>query len=176
MTFDARIGSRFGFDEEDLAANGRGEVSAEQERMFAGAAAAMRRREPRVTIMLVVVFAATIAVVAIGIATTPGGADGSALAGAALAAGVIVALIALIAFFRRRGERLVRAMEERRVLTAEGPLNVRTDSTQTWYACIGEARIGVDRYQAEVLVEDAAYRVHYLDGPDGGLPLSLERL
>lgn len=172
MVFDPRLGERFTFDEADVAANGRGEVSQEQARGFATTARVMRRREPRVLVMLAVVFIVVIALVVTAIASTPGGGLATGVV-----AGVILAWIfAIIAFFMRRGRRLTTAFEEHRVLTAEGPLSVRTTATQIWFAHVGQARFSVERYQAEVLEEDGAYRVHYLDAPGGGIPLSLERV
>lgn len=172
MVFDPRLGARFMFDADDLAANGRGELSAEQERMFSTTVRVMRTRERRVGWSLVVVFSIVIAGVVLAVVTTPGG----SLAGGLVAGGALAWILGIIAFFRRRGRRMTQALDERRMLTAEGPLNVRTSATGTWYAHVGAARVGIDRYQSEVLEEDGLYRVHYLDAPDGSIPLSIERM
>ncbi len=171
MAYDPRLGDRFMFDAEDLAANTRGAVSAEQARMLDATAGVMARREPRVMGMLGVVFLIVIAAVVVGLAATPGG----GATGGIVAAVILAWILAIVLFFMRRGRRLRHTMEERDVLTAEGPLSIRTTATGTWYAHVGPARFSVDRYQSEVLQEDARYRVHYLDAPDGGIPLSLER-
>lgn len=62
----------------------------------------------------------------------------------------------------------------RRFLTAEGPLSIVSDSTQVWWANVGEARFSVDLYQAGVLTEGKRHRVHYIRLPDGAMPLSME--
>lgn len=171
MAYDHRLGERFMFEEADLEANRRGEVSDEQARGFAQTAQVMRRGAARSKVVLVVVFLVVIALVVAAISATPGGG-----LTAGIVAGVILAwILAIIAFFMRRGERLTQAFEEHRLLTAEGPLRIRTTATETWFAHVGEARFAVELYQAQAMEEGATYRVHYLDAPDGGIPLSLER-
>jgi hypothetical protein len=171
MAYDHRIGERFMFGAEDLAANGRGAVSAEQARILDATAGAMARREPRAMGMVGVAFLVAIVAVIVGLAATPG----AGAAGGVVAAVILAWIMAIVLFFMRRGRGHHRAIQERDVLTAEGPLSIRTTSTGTWYAHVGPARFAVDRYQSEVLQEDARYRVHYIDTPDGGMPLSLER-
>jgi len=80
--------------------------------------------------------------------------------------------LATMAFDPRLGERF---MFEEADLEAKGPLNIRTTVTETRFAHVGQARFAVELCQAEALEEGAGYRVHYLDAPDGGIPLSLER-
>ena len=170
MAYVPAIGSRFLFDAEDLRANSEGRLSAEQERGLDATVAVMRRREPRVMVMLVIVFAAVIALVVVAIASTPGGDLTSGIV-----AGVILAwILGIIAFFRARGRRTREAMEARRLMVAEGPLSIATDSTMAWHATVGEARFGVELYQSQVLTEGSWYRVYYLRIPDGAMPLSLE--
>jgi hypothetical protein len=172
MAFDPVLGSRFGFDAEDLRANGDHRLSGEQERMLDAAAAAMRRGERRTRVLLVVVFGGAIALVAAGIAATPGaGVASGVVAGVALAW-----ILGLVAFFRARGRRTREAMEARRLQTSEGALSIATDSTGTWWATVGGARFGVELLQAQAMEEGARYRVHHLAAPDGAVPLSLERL
>jgi hypothetical protein len=123
-------------------------------------------------VLLIVVFAAAIAAVVVGIAVTPGG----GLAGALVAGAALAWILGLVAFFRARGRRTREAMEIRRLRTSEGTLAIRSDATATWWATVGGARFGVERLQAEAMTEGARYRVHHLDTPDGAVPLSLERL
>ncbi len=171
MVFDPRLGELFMFEEADLEANGRGVVSEEQARGFDQTVRMMRRGAARSRVILVIVFALTIGAVVLGIAATPGGGP---VAG--VVAGAILAwILAIIVFFARRGRRLTTAFEERRVLTAEGPLSIGSTVTDTWLAKVGPARFGVELYQAEALEEGASYRVHYLAAPDGGIPISMER-
>jgi hypothetical protein len=170
VAYDPVLGNRFLFEREALEANGEGRLSEEQERLLDATVRVMRRREPRVKAMLVIVFAAVIALVVIAIAATPGGGLASGIV-----AGVILAwILGLIAFFRARGRRTREAMEMRRLLTAEGPLRIVSDSTQVWWANVGQARFSVDVHQADVLTEGERYRVHYIQLPDGAMPLSLE--
>jgi len=171
MAFDPRLGERFMFGEADLVANRDGRVSDEQARGFDATVEVMTRREPRVLIVLAVVFAVVIGVVVVAVANTPGG----GLSGGVVAGVILAWIFAIILFFLHRGRRLTRAFAERRVLRAEGPLSIRTTSTGTWFAHVGQARFAVELLQAQALEEDAGYRVHYLDAPDGGIPLSLER-
>lgn len=171
MAFDPRLGHLFMFDEADLSANGRGELSLEQERSFGATVQVMKSGAAKASIALVLIFAAVIALVVVAIANTPGG----GLAGGVVAGGILTWILAIILFFRHRGRRLTRAFEEHRILTAEGPLTIRTTVTETWFAHVGRARFAVERYQAEGLEEDAAYRVHYLEAPDGDIALSIER-
>jgi hypothetical protein len=140
--------------------------------MLAAAAAAMGRHERRTRVLLVVVFAGAIAVLAAGIAVTPGG----GLVPAIVAGAALAWILGLVAFFRARGRRTRLAMEERRLRTAEGTLTIASDPTQTWWATVGDARFGVELLQAQALTEGARYRVHHLAAPDGAVPLSLERL
>ena len=172
MGFDPVLGGRFGFDADDLRANDDGRLSDEQERMLAAAAAAMSRHERRTRVLLVVDFAAAIAAVAVGIASTPG----AGLASGLVAAAILAWILGLVAFFRARGRRTREAMETRRLRTAEGALAIRSDSTGTWWATVGGARFGVELLQAQAMTEGARYRVHHLDAPDGAVPLSLERV
>jgi membrane protein implicated in regulation of membrane protease activity len=172
MRYDPVLGSRFGFDAEDLRANDDGRLSDEQERMLSAAASAMARHEGRTRVLLVVVFGAAIAAVAVGIAVTPGGGPASAL----VAAAILAWILGLVAFFRARGRRTREAVEQRRLRTSEGTLAIRTDSTGTWWATVGGARFGVELLQAQAMTEGARYRVHHLDAPDGAVPLSLERV
>jgi hypothetical protein len=172
MAFDPVLGSRFGFDAEDLRANGDGHLSGEQERMLEAASAAMRRSERRTRILLVVVFGAAAALVAVAIAVTPGaGVAAGVVAGVALAW-----ILGLVAFFRARGRRTREAMEAGRLRTSEGALSIATDATGTWWATVGGARFGVELLQAQAMEEGVRYRVHHLAAPDGAVPLSLERL
>ena len=129
MGYDPVLGSRFDFDAEDLRANTDGRLSDEQERMLAAAAAAMGRHERRTRVLLVVVFAGAIALLAAGIAATPGG----GLVPAIVAAAILAWILGLVAFFRARGRRTREAMEQRRLLTAEGPLTIASDSTTGWW-------------------------------------------
>lgn len=170
MAYDPVLGSRFLFEPEALEANGDGRLSAEQERMLDATVRVMRHREPRVKLMLIVVFAVVIALVVISIANTPGG----GMAGGIVAGVILAWILGIIWFFRARGRRTREAMEMRRVLTAEGALRIVSDSTQVWWANVGEARFSVDRYQADVLTEGRRYRVHYIQLPDGAMPLSME--
>lgn len=172
MAFDPRLGERFFFDADDLEANNRGHVSASQEQGFDQVVAYNRRRDPKVTAFLVILFAGVIALVAVGIANTPGG----SLAGGAVAAGILAWILAIIVFFRRRGRRLTTAFEQKRVLTAEGPLSIGSTMSDTWRAEIGPARFDIELDQAEALEEGASYRVHYLAAPDGAIPISMERM
>ena len=172
MGYDPVLGSRFGFDAQDLRANDEGRLSAEQERMLAAAATAMRRHEGRTRVLLIVVFAGAIALVGAGIAATPG-----AGAAAGIVAAVALAwILGLVAFFRARGRRTREAMETRRLRTAEGTLSIASDATGWWRATVGDARFGVELLQAQAMTEGARYRVHHLDSPDGAVPLSLERV
>jgi hypothetical protein len=172
MGFDPVLGSRFAFDAEDLRANTDGRLSDDQDRMLAAAAAAMGRHERGTRVLLIVVFAGAIALLAAGIAATPGG----GLVPAIVAAAILAWILGLVAFFRARGRRTREAMETRRLRTAEGTLSIASDSTQTWWATVGDARFGVELLQAQALTEGARYRVHHLQAPDGAVPLSLERL
>jgi hypothetical protein len=172
MAFDPRLGERFFFDSADLEANNRGVVSDAQEQGFEQIVRYNRRRDPKVTAFLVVLFAGAIALVVVGIARTPGG----SLAGGAVAAGILVWILAIITFFRRRGRKLTAAFEQRRVLTAEGPLSIGGTISDTWRAEVGPARFGIELDQVEALEEGAVYRVHYLAAPDGAIPISMERL
>jgi hypothetical protein len=171
MAYDPRLGHLFMFEEADLTANGRGQLSQEQERGFAVTVGIMKSREAKASIALVIIFAAVIALVVVAIANTPGGGLGCGI----VAGAILTWILGIILFFRRRGRRLTRAFEEHRILTAEGPLNIRTTVTETWFAHVGRARFAVELYQAQGLEEDAAYRVHYLEAPDGDIPLSIER-
>lgn len=172
MAFDPVLGSRFNFDAEDLRANDEGRLSDEQDRMLATAARVMARHEGRTRVLLIVVFAAAIAAVAVGIAVTPGG----GLAPAIIAAAILAWILGLVAFFRARGRRTREAMEQRRLRTSEGTLAIRSDATGIWWATVGGARFGVELLQAQAMTEGARYRVHHLDAPDGAVPLSLERV
>ena len=164
MAFDPVLGSRFGFDADDLRANDEGRLSDEQERMLSAAATARARHEGRTRVLLVVVFAAAIAAVGVGVAS------------GIVAAAILAWILGLVAFFRSRGRRTREAMEQRRLRTAEGALAIRSDSTGTWWATVGGARFGVELLQAQAMTEGARYRVHHLDAPDGAVPLSLERV
>lgn len=171
MAYDPRLGERFMFEESDLEANRRGAVSPEQARGYDQVVRVMRRGAARSRVMLIVIFAIVIALVVVGVASTPGG----GLEPGLIAGAILAWILLIIVFFMRRGQRLTRAFEERRVLTAEGPLSIRTSATETWYAHVGDARFAVELRQAQAMEEGAMYRVHYLDAPDGGIPLSLER-
>jgi hypothetical protein len=170
--YDPVLGSRFGFDAEDLRANDAGRLSPEQERMLRTAASAMGRHERRSVVLLVVVFAAAIVAVVAGSAATPGG----GLAPAVVAGAILVWILLIVAIFRARGRHTRRAMEVPRLLTAEGTLSIATDSTGTWRATVGGARFGVELLQAQAMEEGGRYRVHHLATPDGAMPLSLEHL
>lgn len=172
MVFDPRLGERFMFEEADLEANRRGVVSDEQARGFEATARVMTRGAARSRVILTIVFAVVIALVVAGISATPGGGPAAGL----VAGGILAWILLIVAFFMRRGKRLTRAFEEHRVLTAEGPLSIRTSVTETWYAHVGKARFAVELLQAQAMEEGAEYRVHYLEAPDGAIPISLERI
>lgn len=172
MAYDPRLGARFMFEESDLDANRRGEVSDEQARGFDQTVRVMRRGAGRSRVVLTIVFALVIALVVAGISATPGG----GLAAGLVAGGILAWILLIITFFMRRGKRLTDAFEQRRLLTAEGPLSIGTSVTETWWAHVGQARFAVELLQAQAMEEGAPYRVHYLEAPDGAIPLSLERI
>ena len=92
----------------------------------------MGRHERRTRVLLVVVFAGAIALLAAGIAATSGG----GLVPAIVAAAILAWILGLVAFFRARGRRTREAMEQRRLLTAEGTLTIASDATATWWATV----------------------------------------
>jgi hypothetical protein len=172
VAFDPRLGEAFAFDAVDLAANNAGRLSPEQERLLGHGAAVGARRQSRATVAVIIVFGLAIVVTAGGIAVTPGSGPEAAL----VAAGILAFVAGIVVWGMRRGRRLQRTLTERRLLTTEGRLAVRTSYNAHWYAHVGAARIGVDRYQAETLCEGGTYRVHYLSSDDGAIPMSLELL
>lgn len=172
MAFDPLIGSRFGFTAEELAANRDGHLTAEQERLLDATVVAYDRGARRSGRLVAVVFTVAIVLTAIAIAATPGG----GLAAASLATVILTGVMAIILWAMARGQRTREAIRNRRLQTAEGPLNVRTTSTGGWYAHVGDARFGVELDQSQALREDGRYAVHYLALPDGAMPLSIEAL
>ena len=71
---------------------------------------------------------------------------GAGLASAAIAAVILAGVMGIVLWAVSRGRRTRQAMRDRRLRTAEG------------------------------LREDARYRVHYLELPDGAMPLSIEAI
>lgn len=172
MGFDPVIGDRFGFSAEDLDANRGGSLSAEQERLLDVTVGVQERQARRSTWIVAVIMAFAIVLTGIGIAATPG----AGLAAAAVAAVLLAWVMGLILWAMARARRGREAMHDRRLQLAEETLNVRTTSTGHWYAHVGPARFGVDLYQSQALREDGRYRVHYLQLPDGAMPLSIEAI
>lgn len=172
MAFDPLIGGRFGFTAEELAANRGGYLTTEQEHLLDVTVDAYDRGARRSGRLVAVVLVVAIVLTAIAIAAAPGG----GLDAASLATVILTGIMAIILWAMRRGQRTRDAFRDRRLQTAEGPLNVRTTSTGGWYAHVGDARFGVELDQSEVLREDGRYAVHYLALPDGAMPLSIEAL
>ncbi len=172
MAFDPVIGSRFGFTADDLEANRDGRLTDEQTRLLDATVTAYDRGARRAGRLVAVVFTLAIVTTAIAIAATPGG----GLAAASLATVILTGVFMIVMWAMAGGRRARGAIRDRRLRTAEGVLTVRTSSTGTWYAHVGDARFGVELVQAQSLREDGRYVVHYLTLPDGAMPLSIEAL
>jgi len=170
VAFDPVIGSRFGFTAEDLEANRGGRLSDAQNRLLDATVTAYDRGARRSGRLVAVVFTLAIVLTAIAIAATPGG----GLAAASIATVILTGVYMIVMWAMARGRRARGAIRDRRLLTAEGVLNVRTSSTGTWYAHVGAARFSVELDQSQALREDGRYAVHYLALPDGAMPLSIE--
>ena len=172
MAFDPVIGGRFGFTAGDLEANRDGRLTDEQNRLLDATVTAYDRGARRSARLVAVVFTVAIVLTAVAIAATPGG----GLAAASVATVILTGIFMIVMWAMARGQRTRGAIRDRRLLVAEGVLNVRTSPTGTWYAQVGAARFGVDRDQSAALREDGRYAVHYLALPDGAMPLSIEAL
>lgn len=170
MAFDPVIGSRFFFTAEDLDANRDGRLSAEQERLLGVTVDVQERHAHRATWMVAVVMGLAIVLTGIALAATPGGGP----AAVAVAAVILAGVMGLVLWAMARGRRTREALRGRRLQLAEGTLRVRTTSTGHWRARVGAADFGVELDQAQALREDGRYRVHYLQLPDGAMPLSIE--
>ncbi len=110
MAYDPRLGERFMFEESDLEANRRGAVSPEQARGYDQVVRVMRRGAARSRVMLIVIFAIVIALVVVGVASTPGGGLERCLI-----AGAILAWILLIIVFVYVTDRFVFEPVQRRL-------------------------------------------------------------
>jgi hypothetical protein len=179
MAFDPTLATAFGFNEDDLAANREGRLSADQEIIRRNMLSYVKRRTPRVKVFLGVVFAAALALVAYGISVTPDG---------GVTAGIVVAVIlgwigAIVMWGMGRNRRHQAALESTTVHAAEGEVSfspVAFDEGvggNTYTLRVGDAKLVVFGDQMDAMTDGARYRVYYMEtGLGRSVPSSLERV
>jgi hypothetical protein len=172
MAWDQGLADDFGFDEDDLAANRAGRLSAAQEHGYREALRMNLRGSRRSGIMLTVVFGLAGVAAVVMSQATPGGGSTELL----VVAGAFAWMGLIIAFFVRRNRRFRRVYAEHRVHAVEGPLELSPTMSDTWWARFGDVRFEVDGTRALALRDGERYRVHYLEAGGVRLPVSLERL
>lgn len=172
MAFDPAIGHVFNFTAQELEANNRGELSADQQAMYAATSRVSARRASRVSVVVPVFLAVVAAAV---MAAVVAGGDGSATP-VIVAAVILLWVGGLTVWGVRRGNRSSRAISAARLSTTEGPFDWTTTVGAFWVGTIGDARFGVDRLATEVLQVGAPYRLHYLPLREGAWVMSLERI
>ncbi|MBK9178000.1 MAG: hypothetical protein IPM45_00270 [Acidimicrobiales bacterium] len=172
MAFDPDLGTAFGFDADDLAANIAGRLSPDQEQLAARTVEVYGRQRRRSWVLLAVVFAVAVVALVVGIAVSPGGGVATAAV-----AGVALAWIAsIVLYFMRRGRRTIDAYRSPRLRVAHGVLALSPTMSDSWVAELGDVTLPLDGIRALALEHDATYRAYYIDSPDGGITLSIERL
>jgi hypothetical protein len=166
--FDARLGRAFTFEPADLEANRRGEMSRDQQVMFANAVRLGRRRERRMLPVFGVLLLAALVAAVVG-----SGADPAAVA---VAVAMVVFLVVLVAAFRRRDVARRRSMAAGAVEAVEGPWQLDSSLDGTWRVRVGGRLVAADRLAVESLVDGGVYRFYVL--PDAGVAaaLSVERI
>ncbi len=172
VAFDPDLGTAFGFDAEDLSANIAGRLSPHQQQLAAGTVELHTRQRRRSVVLLAVVLAVAVVALVVGIAVSAGGG-----VGAAAVAGVLLAWIAsIVLFFMRRGRRSIDAYRSPPLRVAHGVLDLSPTMSDSWVADLGGVKLPLDGIRALALEHDATYRAYYIDSPDGGVALSIERL
>ncbi len=172
MGFDRRLGKAFVFTAEDLEANRRGELSADQGAMRRNTGAARRRHGRRATVWVVLACAAAaVAVVLVGRAT-PGTGTGTI----AITLGIVAGFGVLLTFLARRNRRSADAIEAAELLHVEGALELDwAVLLEVWILIVGGVRFQADRLQYESVEQGVSYSVHHLPAPEGPWILSIER-
>jgi hypothetical protein len=166
--FDPRLGRAFTFGPDDLAANRRGQLSRDQQVMFANAIALGVRRERRMLPTLSLLLAVTVVAAIAG-----SGADPVAIA-------VVVVMLAfiglLVMLFRRRDVASRAAMSAGTIETVEGRWELDPSLDGTWRIRVGGRLIAVERLAVETLADDGVYRFHLLPQRGVAAALSVERV
>lgn len=173
MAFDHRLGDAFVFDEEDLAANRAGELSAEQALLRENTIRARRAHGRRGIGMVVLAVAASVVGVVLTTRSTPGAGAGTLAVGLAIVAG----FGALLTILARRNAVSAERMERTRLERVEGEMAIDWEALRETFALlVGGVRFRVDRLQYESVTPGARYAVYYYEGPEGPWLLSLEKL
>lgn len=157
MAFDPLLGSAFGFDADDLAANRARRLTPDQSAL-ARRTAELRGRQGRGArrlLALAMVAAAALALVAYALS-----ADRDPLA-LAVPAAVLLWIVLIVALFARRSRRGVASLDAG-LAVATGAFAWDSDLSGEWWGTVGAARFALDRLAADRLEVGARYRVHYL--------------
>jgi hypothetical protein len=176
VAYQPTLGRLFFFEAADLAANREGRLSEEQARGFAVMARVGRRQSRRILPVFAFLLAATLAVVVVSTTSTNGGFSTDAIAPLAAAGVMILFMVSLVLFFRRRsqGDEAVRALGQ--VRTVEGGFEYDPSWDGYWGIGIGGVRFPVELLQYEALAEGATYRAYYLATEPNATLLSLEKV
>lgn len=165
--FDRKLGRAFTFDAEDLEANRRGRLSANQSLMFANAVRIGARRERRVLPI--------VGILLLAVAGTAVAESGAALVPVAVVGVMSTFMVVLVLGFRRRDLASRRAMTAGVVETIEGPWELDTSLDGTWRVRVAGRLIGADLLAVQSLADGREYRFYVLK-QDGLLAaLSVER-